>query len=147
MTNKAPVIQALEALRKLIVSENAHDDNSIGESYLLFEARKAEQDLQAWVDDAPMLIGFDKFKQHEGVRKKGSKGQWHGKICGWYSTSITPEGYAVESSKEAGSVQIYPASALELYNPSIEEQLEDLEIKRAKLMAEKVNRDYVRNKS
>ena len=54
-----------------------------------------------------------KFKPGDTVRKvKGS--QWHGKIVGWYSTELTPEGYAVESSTEKGSVQIYPAAALEL---------------------------------
>jgi dihydrofolate reductase (trimethoprim resistance protein) len=37
---------------------------------------------------------------------------WTGKVVGWYSTELTPEGYAVESSFEKGSVQIYPASAL-----------------------------------
>lgn len=35
-------------------------------------------------------------------------------MCGTYSTSLTHEGYAVESEREPGSVQIYPASALEL---------------------------------
>jgi hypothetical protein len=45
-------------------------------------------------------------------KSKGS--QWHGKVVGFYSTELTPEGYAVESMYETGSVQIYPASALEL---------------------------------
>jgi R67 dihydrofolate reductase len=55
-----------------------------------------------------------KFKLGDKVRKtKGS--QWHGKIVGTYSTELTPEGYAVESFTEKGSVQIYPASALEEY--------------------------------
>lgn len=53
-----------------------------------------------------------KFAIGDTVRKtKGS--QWHGKIVGTYSTTLTPEGYAVESSTEKGSVQIYPAAALE----------------------------------
>lgn len=39
--------------------------------------------------------------------------QWRGRVVGWYSTDLTPEGYAVESDTEHGSVQIYPASALE----------------------------------
>ena len=52
------------------------------------------------------------FKFGDPVRKvRGS--QWHGRIVGWYSTELTPEGYAVESDTERGSVQIYPASALE----------------------------------
>ena len=53
-----------------------------------------------------------KFQLGDKVRKtKGS--QWHGKVVGTYSTTLTPEGYAVESSTEIGSVQIYPAAALE----------------------------------
>ena len=48
----------------------------------------------------------------DNVRKvRGS--QWRGRVVGWYSTDLTPEGYAVESDTERGSVQIYPASALE----------------------------------
>ena len=53
-----------------------------------------------------------KFKLGDDVRKKsGSK--WQGKVVGFYSTALTPEGYCVESSSHAGSVQIYPALALE----------------------------------
>ncbi len=53
-----------------------------------------------------------KFKIGDNVRKvRGS--QWHGRVVGWYSTVLTPEGYAVESHTERGSVQIYPAAALE----------------------------------
>jgi hypothetical protein len=54
-----------------------------------------------------------KFKRGDRVRKvSGSK--WEGVVCGEYSTKLTPEGYAVESEYHAGSVQIYPASALVL---------------------------------
>lgn len=54
-----------------------------------------------------------KFQLGDQVRKtKGS--QWHGRVVGQYATELTPEGYAVESSTERGSVQIYPAAALEL---------------------------------
>lgn len=52
------------------------------------------------------------FIMGDQVRKiRGS--QWKGCIVGWYSTELTPEGYAVESDTEKGSVQIYPAAALE----------------------------------
>lgn len=54
-----------------------------------------------------------KFRRGDLVRKiKGS--DWAGRIVGEYSTTLTPEGYAVESVYHQGSVQIYPASALEL---------------------------------
>jgi R67 dihydrofolate reductase len=44
---------------------------------------------------------------------------WTGRVVGTYSTALTPEGYAVESRTETGSVQIYPASALILADGSI----------------------------
>jgi hypothetical protein len=54
-----------------------------------------------------------KFQQGDRVEKiKGSS--WHGTVCGWYSTALTPEGYCVESEREPGSCQIYPAAALRL---------------------------------
>jgi dihydrofolate reductase (trimethoprim resistance protein) len=46
--------------------------------------------------------------------EKISGSSWRGTIVGTYSTSLTPEGYAVESEREPGSVQIYPAKALRL---------------------------------
>lgn len=55
------------------------------------------------------------------VRKK-SGSYWQGSVVGWYSTKLTPEGYAVESEFHPGSVQIYPASALELIEPELERQ-------------------------
>lgn len=48
----------------------------------------------------------------EHVRKtKGS--DWSGWVVGFYSTSLTPEGYAIESDRHPGTVQIYPVTALE----------------------------------
>ena len=43
---------------------------------------------------------------------KISGSQWHGCVCGFYSTKLTPEGYCVESERESGSVQNYPRAAL-----------------------------------
>lgn len=54
-----------------------------------------------------------KFRIGAHVRKiKGSS--WQGHVVGTYSTAMTPEGYCVESEREPGSVQIYPAAALEI---------------------------------
>lgn len=47
------------------------------------------------------------------VRKR-SGSSWQGKVVGFYTTHLTPVGYAVESEREPGSVQIYPEAALEL---------------------------------
>jgi dihydrofolate reductase (trimethoprim resistance protein) len=52
------------------------------------------------------------FGLGDHVRKK-SGAAWQGQVVGWYSTKLTPEGYAVESESHPGSVQIYPVAALE----------------------------------
>ena len=52
-----------------------------------------------------------KFKRGDRVTKI-SGSSWTGRIVGTYSTTLSPEGYAVESENEPGSVQIYPVSAL-----------------------------------
>lgn len=58
------------------------------------------------------------YKLGDRVTKtKGSS--WTGKVVGFYSTSLTPEGYAVESENEPGSVQIYPVAALSSVDTSL----------------------------
>lgn len=52
------------------------------------------------------------FSLGDRVRKR-SGSSWQGHIVGFYSTTLTPIGYAVESEREKGAVQIYQASALE----------------------------------
>lgn len=58
-----------------------------------------------------------KFDMGDRVEKI-SGSSWRGRVVGTYSTDLTPEGYAVESDTEKGSVQIYPAKALRLAAPS-----------------------------
>lgn len=56
---------------------------------------------------------FSTFKLGDFVTKI-SGSCWTGKVVGFYSTELTPEGVAVESATEKGSVQIYPVKALKL---------------------------------
>ena len=58
------------------------------------------------------MTGNPKFKRGNRVTKI-TGASWTGNVVGEYSTAQTPEGYAVESENEPGSVQIYPAAALE----------------------------------
>lgn len=51
------------------------------------------------------------------TKTKGSS--WTGRVVGFYSTELTPEGYAVESENEPGSVQIYPRSALAAFEGDV----------------------------
>ena len=60
------------------------------------------------------------MKIGEEVKKK-SGSEWQGYVCGFYSTKLTPVGIAVESKDHTGSVQIYPAKALELVNTKVGE--------------------------
>jgi hypothetical protein len=62
---------------------------------------------------AARLEADHKFKLGQRVTKiKGSS--WTGHVVGFYSTKLTPIGYAVVSENEPGSVQIYPESALDV---------------------------------
>ena len=77
--------------------------------YAYVDADRAMRAAQA----APASQDANKFDLGQRVHKiRGSR--WQGRVVGTYSTSLTPEGYAVESETEHGSVQIYPAGALEL---------------------------------
>ena len=61
--------------------------------------------------DRPMNTENWTFRLGDRVTKtKGSS--WTGRVVGFYSTTLTPEGYAIESDTETGSVQIYPVGAL-----------------------------------
>jgi len=62
--------------------------------------------LWAWPSVTHPTFGYG-----DAVEKIGGS-SWHGRVVGWYSTELTPEGYAVESAWHKGAVQIYPASAL-----------------------------------
>ena len=53
-----------------------------------------------------------KYDLGDRLRKK-SGSSWQGRVVGFYSTELTPIGYAIESEREKGSVQIYPEAALE----------------------------------
>lgn len=60
----------------------------------------------------PWQLDHSTFRLGDRVQKR-SGGCWRGRIVGGYRTALTPEGYAVESAYEPGSVQIYPVTALE----------------------------------
>lgn len=51
------------------------------------------------------------YKLGDTVQKK-SGSDWIGEVVGFYSTGLTPRGYAIESMFHKGSVQIYPENAL-----------------------------------
>lgn len=112
----APADRVREALAGLlaIVDDSRgvagyHLDGAIADWDEFPEVESARAMLAA----APDLASTGKFPIGSRVRKiKGSR--WQGRVVGTYSTELTPEGYAVESETEHGSVQIYPAHALEL---------------------------------
>lgn len=63
------------------------------------------------------------------VRKK-SGSRWQGKVVGYYSTELTPQGVCIESENEPGSVQIYPIRAVEVLEGATphpdEQELQDI---------------------
>lgn len=67
--------------------------------------------------DNTMLHGWEPegWRWPIGARVRKTNGSsWQGPIVGYYTTTLTPRGYCVESEREPGSVQIYPGAALEL---------------------------------
>ena len=94
-----------------VVDTQDHDDNEANAAHI---ARCDPDTIRALIALAQEgLAGRErKFRLNERVTKiKGSS--WTGYVVGFYSTSLTPVGYAVESANELGSVQIYPEAALE----------------------------------
>ena len=91
-------------------------DSEAQDSFVAHKTSNSPSDVSSGCWPATHLS----FALGDMVRKtRGSS--WHGRVVGWHSTSLTSEGYAVESEREPGSVQIYPASALEkTSNSSIE---------------------------
>ena len=90
-----------------IWDQNADEADEFGNAQAAEALRLAAFELRATLS-APL----GKFRMGDLV-KKSTGSEWVGRVCGWYSTNQTPEGYAVESEAHAGSVQIYPAKALE----------------------------------
>lgn len=76
-----------------------------------YQAIGAAARIRAFAAQFPATGKGWKFQLGDRVTKiKGSS--WTGRVVGFYSTALTPVGYAVESETETGSVQIYPQSAL-----------------------------------
>lgn len=83
-------------------------DDDDGEYMTVAQHERIAASLTRSAQTAPQ----GKFRMGDLV-KKSTGSEWEGHICGTYSTELTPEGYAVESSAHRNSVQIYPAKALE----------------------------------
>jgi len=112
MTSKQDVVDNLAALSEAALA--ASRTTGIVERLRTREAFRAAL-VEAYRANQLAVIGPDamerKFAIGDRVTKtKGSK--WTGRVVGFYSTDLTPEGYAVESENEPGSVQIYPAAAI-----------------------------------
>lgn len=98
--------QELEALKE----QSARQEQTI--TSLNERAEAAESELAPTESHSSNWPDKAKFQWGDRVTKiKGSS--WTGRVCGIYSTPLTPIGYAVESENEPGSVQIYPEAALE----------------------------------
>ena len=109
----------IEQLRAQLAESRAYADElaaGLPEGMLPADIRNLREANAIMADELEKLnrpMPHTKFKLGDRVRKvKGS--EWSGLVVGTYSTQLTPEGYAVESDAHAGSVQIYPAAALEL---------------------------------
>lgn len=65
------------------------------------------------LSDEPSERDLLEGKYHLGDRlTKVSGASWTGHVVGFYRSTLTEIGYAIESENEPGSVQIYPEKAL-----------------------------------
>ena len=65
------------------------------------------------IEDINEVLAKHGWSNRLGDTLEKSRGSdWHGEVVGIYTTELTDEGYALESNREKGSVQIYPAKAL-----------------------------------
>ena len=108
------------------------NEKQIAEVMALVDEYGAEESVaESSIEDLDRIIaGIDKARSrietylrnlcHQGKFKRGDRvrkvsgSEWEGVVVGEYSTAFNPEGYAVESCAHKGTVQIYPAKALEL---------------------------------
>lgn len=101
---------------------SSHDDSAYRDRVTLAASRVVgAEEIALEVDAAISAIQRDHVilpreptrKYALGDRVTKPKGaSWTGRVVGYYSTELTPIGYAVESENEPGSVQIYPETAL-----------------------------------
>lgn len=109
--DNGPARQSVKRAAAYLRSLITHSVTDFYGSFDPIQNALASPPAQEAVTDGWWPEGPFKFGDH--VEKiKGSS--WHGRVCGWYTTSFTPVGYNVESERELGSVQLYPAAALQL---------------------------------
>jgi len=77
--------------------------------------RESDGDHRGHVEDRNDAVRAAKLPFPLGARvRKKSGSQWQGRVVGYYSASRTKNGIAVESEREIGNVQVYPAEAFEI---------------------------------
>lgn len=118
-------MQSDEQIAKMMHSQSDDDGCSVpwekqSPRYRAQQRRQVRKALSALTATGCRILGPDeldrKFKLGDRVTKtKGSA--WTGHVVGFYSTNLTPVGYAVESENEPGSVQIYPEAAIRSLSP------------------------------
>lgn len=117
-TNRVNAMMDGATLLETIGAETAevrrhNSDLQASNNRYLERARKAEATVSEI--NNPIWPAGAKFKLGDYIRKK-SGSSWRGRVCGFYSTKLTPVGYAVENFFEPNSVQNYPETAFEPWN-------------------------------
>lgn len=84
--------------------------------------RESDGDHRGHVEDRNDAVRAAKLPFPLGARvRKKSGSQWQGRVVGYYSASRTQNGIAVESEREIGNVQVYPAEAFEIVSEETNE--------------------------
>lgn len=106
-----------EALRKMIYETTCLSPmEEDGSHWCRISKATLEEARAAYHDTSDTALATHAMPHKFGLGQRVTKlkgSSWTGKVVGFYSTELTPVGYAVESENEPGSVQIYPEAALE----------------------------------
>lgn len=113
--------QKAEIERHQTLVREMTDEGAWADGYRAGELKWAQacEAMTAEIERIEALARPDGFRWGLGAKlgkKRGSS--WRGTVCGFYSTPHTPEGYCIASEFEPGSVQVWPAAALEELMPS-----------------------------
>lgn len=105
------IVDAVTDAANLVTCDGYYEiDKEAATNAIIPFLTRNQTDRKAVAEDAAAPIEWPR-----GTRVTKIKGSsWTGKVVGFYSTNLTPVGYAVESETEIGSVQIYPRAALRL---------------------------------
>jgi hypothetical protein len=116
---QAAAAEMREKAAQICASVNNHDNpmtaNDCADAIRAIPIPETKADDPS--EPCPVAFGWPHKYPIGTLLRKVRGSQWRGPVVGFYSTENTPEGYVIMSTFEYGSVQAWPAAALEPWTP------------------------------